>query len=150
MTTHVPGLVTSGDYFQPRYSWLVSDIEKVLHVTVQIDLAAVDPDLPATYPAGLLRSGLILGKVTATGVYKEYDDGDSDGTEVATGILLHPVYLRNPLTKAAFASGTKVFGEMVVGNAIVDGSGIDGSDGNLDANGRTDLRALGIKFSDEV
>lgn len=40
--------------------------------------------------AGLVathQAGLILGKVTATGLYAPYSDAASDGTEVAVGVL---------------------------------------------------------------
>lgn len=43
----------------------------------------------------LLRAGLILGKVTATGKWKEYDDSDADGTEVARGILMQDIDILN-------------------------------------------------------
>ena len=38
-------------------------------------------------PTTRLRKGLVLGKVTATGKFKQYSNGASDGTEVAAGIL---------------------------------------------------------------
>lgn len=131
----MPGLVVSGDKFAPNYSW-IADKESLIHVPVVIDHAALDPTLPAGYPAGLLRSGLVLGKVTATGEYKEYDDADSDGTQTATGVLYHAVRLKDPFGNA-LPAGQKVFGEMVVGGKV-DSSKLLG----LDANGKTDLQAL--------
>ena len=38
-----------------------------------------------------IAAGTVLGKVTATGFYAEYDDGNADGTEVARVILKTPV-----------------------------------------------------------
>lgn len=38
-----------------------------------------------------LVAGAVLGKVTASGKYVEYDNGAVDGTEVATGILFDAV-----------------------------------------------------------
>lgn len=144
MSTEIPGLVSSGDKFAAKYEWLYSNPEQAKHVPVQIDLAAADAGLPAGYPAGTLRSGLVLGKVTATGLYKQYDNGAADGTEQARGILFHPVRLRDPFGNTLPAS-TPVFGEMIV-EAVVDGTLLQG----IDANGRTDLRALGVVFKDEV
>lgn len=33
------------------------------------------------------EAGLVLGKITATGKYVEYDNGNGDGTEVAAAVL---------------------------------------------------------------
>lgn len=131
----MPGLLATGKTFAPNYDW-VKNMDSLVQVPVQISLAAVDPTLPATYQTGLLRSGLTLGKVTATGVYKEYDDADGDGTEVAAGFLLHPILLLDPFG-AALAVGTEVFGQLVVGGEV-DSSLVLG----LDAAGLVDLQAL--------
>lgn len=37
--------------------------------------------------AGKLAAGTVLGKITASGKFKAYDNGASDGTEVAAGVL---------------------------------------------------------------
>jgi len=131
----MPGLVATGDTFEPNYDWIL-DKETLVSVPVVIAHAAVDPTLPATYPDSTLRSGLTLGKVTATGYYKEYDDADADGTEVAAGFLLHPIRLIDPFGNA-LAAGQLVFGQMVVGGSV-DSSKVLG----LDANGLADLVAL--------
>lgn len=39
------------------------------------------------YPQGYLPSGLLLGKITATGLYGPYDATATDGREVAAGFL---------------------------------------------------------------
>ena len=41
--------------------------------------------------ADVLLSGTVMGKITASGKYTAYDDGNSDGTEDAAGILLNRV-----------------------------------------------------------
>ena len=107
----MPGLVVDGDKFAPNYAW-ISDKEKLVTVSVLIDHTAADAGLPAGYPTGLLRSGLLLGKVTATGEFKEYTPAAADGTETAAGILLHAVPMRDPFGNA-FAAAQEVFGEMV-------------------------------------
>lgn len=38
-----------------------------------------------------LTAGAVVGKITATGEYAKYDNGASDGTEVAAGVLLAAV-----------------------------------------------------------
>lgn len=79
--------------------------------------------------ATVLRRGLVLGEVTASGKYKEYDDSDSDGTEVARCILDEEIDLKdtNGDVQDAYATAV-VFG-------YVDNSMLFG----IDANGRTDL-----------
>lgn len=39
------------------------------------------------YPDGFLKSGIPLGKITASGKYGPYNDAASDGTEVLVGFL---------------------------------------------------------------
>lgn len=39
------------------------------------------------YPNGYIPSGIVLGEVTATGVYGPYDPTASDGRETAAGLL---------------------------------------------------------------
>ncbi len=53
-------------------------------VAIVIDSTALDS---ANTPTTTLRKGLVLGKITATGKYKEYDTSASDGTETARVIL---------------------------------------------------------------
>jgi len=130
-----PGLLASGPTYAPNYSW-IKDKDSLVSVPVVIDHAAADATLPATYPSGTLRSGLVLGKVTVGGAYKEYDDADADGTQTATGILYHAIRLVDPFGNA-LPAGQKVFGEMVVAG-VVDSSKLLG----LDANGLADLQAL--------
>jgi hypothetical protein len=43
------------------------------------------------YPQGYFKSGIPLGKITATGKYAPYNNALSDGTEVLAGFLLTPV-----------------------------------------------------------
>lgn len=130
-----PALLATGSTYVPNYSW-AADKDSLVAVPVVIDHAIADATLPATYPAGTIRSGLVLGKVTASGEYKEYDDGDSDGTQTATGILFHALLLRDPFGNT-LPSGQKVFGSMVVGGKV-NSSLLLG----LDANGLADLVAL--------
>src|SRR5687768_2726809 len=131
----MPGMLVSGDKFAPNYAW-IRNKESLISVPVLLDHAAADATLPAGYPSGTLRSGLVLGKVTATGEYKEYDNTDADGTQTATGILLHAVRLKDPFGNA-LDSGQEVFGQMVVGGQV-DSSLLIG----LDAAGLVELQAL--------
>ena len=46
------------------------------------------------FPDGYFKSGIALGKVTATGKYGPYDDAASDGRQVAVGLLFTSVPVR--------------------------------------------------------
>ena len=65
-----------------------------------IDATAIDAG--NTGQTHILRSGLVLGKLTSGGNLKQYTDGLSDGTEVAYAILLQQVDLKdgNPSASA--------------------------------------------------
>lgn len=41
--------------------------------------------------SGKLLAGTVLGKITVGGKYKPYDDNNSDGSEVAAGVLVYDV-----------------------------------------------------------
>lgn len=73
-------------------------------IAAVIDAAARDD---GNSPTTTLRKGLVLGKVTATGKYKEYDPSASDGTETARLILDDEVDL---LDEAGSAADTEALG----------------------------------------
>ena len=80
--------------------------------------------------ASVIKSGTLMGKVTATGYYAPYADAASDGTQTAVGVLYHD---------APINTGTQA-GVLIVRQAEVAEARLTG----LDTNGRTDLAALGI------
>lgn len=41
--------------------------------------------------SGKLEAGTVLGRITASGKYKPYDDNNTDGSEVAAAILIYDV-----------------------------------------------------------
>ncbi|WP_128003458.1 head decoration protein [Piscinibacter defluvii] len=41
--------------------------------------------------SGKLPANMVLGKITATGKYKPYDDNNTDGSETAAAILVYDV-----------------------------------------------------------
>jgi hypothetical protein len=47
------------------------------------------------YPNGYVPSGLLLGIITATGLYAPYNDSLTDGTQTAAGILFSSVKVPN-------------------------------------------------------
>ena len=76
---------------------------------------------------GDLLKGTLMGKVTASDDYAEYDDGLSNGVEVAVGVLAYPV------SEADHITGGKLVGLYVKGQFLVDKLTGD------DANGLADL-----------
>jgi len=57
-------------------------------------------------PTTTLRAGLVMGRITITDLWKEYDDGDSDGTNVARAILVKDVNLLNNAGTAVNSAST--------------------------------------------
>jgi hypothetical protein len=57
---------------------------EVLRTSEVIDASAIDA---GNTPTNVLRAGLLLGKVTATGKLKQYDEAATDGTQVVFGVL---------------------------------------------------------------
>jgi hypothetical protein len=69
--------------------------------TLSRDNVTITVPAATTYPAGL-----VLGKITATGKYVAYNNGASDGTEVAAGVLY--AELKNAGAAPADAKGVIV------------------------------------------
>jgi hypothetical protein len=107
-----PGQVGTGETFSPHYKWLLSDT--IEQKGVPLDPAARDA-LGGHTPTTTLRSGLVMGLVTATKKWKEYDDADADGTQVARGVLLHPVRLFDAFGAAAVSP---VFGAIIIAGRV--------------------------------
>lgn len=84
-----------------------------------------------------LAAGTVLGKITASGKYKAYDDDNSDGSEAAVGILYADVD----------ASGGDLPGIMICRTAEVADSLLvwaSTNDSGDKTAGKADLAALGI------
>lgn len=80
--------------------------------------------------AGALQAGTVLGKITASGKYVAYNNGASDGSEVAAGIL----YAAAP-DLAADQKAVAFVRDCEVANLRLTG---------IDAPGKVYLAALGI------
>jgi hypothetical protein len=84
------------------------------------------------YPDGYIKSGCVLGKVTATGLYGPYDDAATDGRQTAKGLLFDSESVRTGQTKALNA----LFRRGDVDATRLPYTGVAGA---IDANGKTDL-----------
>ena len=78
-----PGLTTARETYENEFRW-GSQYQGVFRNGL-IDGATRDSGATPTYE---LRPGLILGEVTATGKYKQYSPTATDGTEVASAVLI--------------------------------------------------------------
>lgn len=63
-------------------SWLGS-----AHGTNEADTITLDGALLGDFEDGFVPSGIVLGRVTSTGLYGPYDPGAEDGRETARGHL---------------------------------------------------------------
>ena len=82
----VPGIGAGSSNSPSEFRLSLHGIDTDVGIT--IDAAAVDA---GNTPTTTLRKGLVLGKVTATGKYKQYDPNATDGTETAALILVDEV-----------------------------------------------------------
>lgn len=118
---------TTTSYGADSKEWLGS-----AHGTTTAEAITLDPALMlAVFEDGDIPSGVVLGKVTATGRYGPYDDAAVDGRAVARGHLF---------------DGVKVAAGHNIGAALLwHGQVIEAklpADHGLDANGKGDLKHI--------
>lgn len=91
--------VVSTGYTGESRSWLAGPhgTEPGATPSVTLDISKF------TVTGGRIPSGTVLGKVTASGKYGPYNNGASDGTEVAAGILFGTIPVAAGQTQAAGA-----------------------------------------------
>jgi len=101
--------------------FLASEHYTVKRIGVTLDASLVGADANGDK---ILKKGTVLGRVTATGRYGAYNNGVSDGREVAKGFLMESVNLK--------------YGNAVTG-MIISGSVIGVRCSGLDTGALTDL-----------
>ena len=125
--------VTSTPYQVEKRSWLLSPHGTDPGTTPSVTLDVSAFTAGTHYPNGFFPSGLVLGRITATGLYGPYDNAAADGREVAAGILFSAVKVPN------VADTTKDVGAAMVVHGFVRLSKLPIA---LDAAGQTDLRLI--------
>ena len=85
-----PGITTSRETYENEFRW-GSQFQGVF-ANGLIDGAARDSGNSPTYE---LRPGLLLGQVTSSGKYKQYSPTATDGTEVASAVLIEGLRTQN-------------------------------------------------------
>ena len=100
-------------------SWLASAHGTLNNRSVTLDLSKFD--FATKFTSGMIPSGVVLGKITASGLYGPYDDGLSTGVEVATGFLFTDVDVRDHIAAAASTTltGVKAMGAMMITGIIL-------------------------------
>lgn len=102
------------------------------HGTNTADTVTLDADtFLTTFPTGIVPSGVTLGKVTASGKYRQYNNANADGTEVMAGHLLTTVDLggttaatvTNDIPAALYWHGEVVQAKLPTGHGL-DAAGI--------------------------
>lgn len=96
---------------QDDQSWLGSDHGTDTARSITLDVATFTAN--THYPDGFLKSGLPLGKITASGKYGPYADGASDGREVLAGFLFTGI-------KAPASTATPVAGALLLHCFVVE------------------------------
>lgn len=86
----VPGITTSRETYENEFRW-GSQFQGVF-ANGLIDGNTVDS---GSDPTHVLRPGLLLGQVTSTGKYKNYSPTATDGSEVASAILVESLRMQD-------------------------------------------------------
>ncbi|MER5501383.1 head decoration protein [Streptomyces sp. NPDC002561] len=94
-------------FTQDRRDWLGSAHGTDAPVSVTLDVSKFTK--ATHYPDGYIKSGIPLGKVTATGLYGPYDGAATDGREALVGFL----FTAQDVDARRVAS-TKVVGSMLI------------------------------------
>lgn len=127
--------VRSESYAPESRGWLRGPhgTEPGTNPEVVLDLALFDAE--DHYPDGYIKSGCVIAKVTASGLYGPYDNAASDGRQTAKGLLFSSEIVKPGQAKALSA--------MVV-HAFVDPDRLPytGVPGALDSAGRADLTLI--------
>lgn len=100
------------------HSWLASAHGTLNNRSVTLDLSLFN--FAATFTSKMLPSGVVLGKVTASGLYGPYNDGLSNGQETATGFLFTDVDVADFITDlgSTTLTGKKVIAPMLITGII--------------------------------
>lgn len=121
---------TTETFGQDDQSWLGSAHGTDAARPITLDTSAFTSG--THYPSGYFPSGLVLGKITATGLYGPYDDAAVDGRQTAVGFLFTAV--KAPSVNTIDVQGALLWhGAAIAANLPIPSS--------LDTNGKADLAA---------
>ncbi len=122
-------------FSQDAQDWLGSSHGTETAKSITLDKSTFT--LATHFPDGFLKSGIALGKITATGKYGPYDDALSNGQNVLAGFLFTQVPIR---TSADVDPGGAILLHCFVVEAKLPLAGASsGTAGKLDSNGKADV-----------
>lgn len=117
-------------------SWIATRMGLEDMRSITLDISTFDAE---HIQNGYLPSGIVLAKITATGLYGPYDDTAVDGRATAAGHLFEEVKV-TALTDAD--CGAALFWTGVVNTAKLPSfTGTGNNKGEVDANGKADVAA---------
>lgn len=124
-----------------KRAWLLSShgTEPGTTLSGTLDVSALTA--ATHYPNGYVPSGVVLGIITASGLYGPYDDTAVDGRQTAAGILFSSVKIPNTAdTTKDVGIGVLVHGFVKISKLPI-ANGATGR-GYIDAAGQTDLKLI--------
>lgn len=133
--------VASTSYQVEKRAWLLSPhgTDPGTTPTITLDVSAFTA--ATHYPNGYLLSGIVLGRITATGLYAPYVDANVDGTGTAAGLLFGSVKVPNPAVTTIDVAGAMLVHGFVAPAKLPIVNGATGG-GFIDANGQIDLKLI--------
>lgn len=135
--------VSTSSYQTEKRSWLLSPHGTEPGATLSITLDVSAFTAATHYPNGYLMSGIVLGKITASGLYGPYNDSLSTGQEVAAGILFSSVKVPNTAdTTKDVGAGLLVHGFVSEAKLLLVVANAATGRGYIDSAGKTDLKLI--------
>jgi hypothetical protein len=131
-------VVTTASQVENR-AWLLGPhgTEPGTNPSVTLDLSTFDA--ATHYPKGYIPSGIVLAKVTATGLYGPYDNTATDGREIEADDRLGHLFGSLPVKTGS----TKIGGAIVVhGFVKISKLPFQTGSGSLSADARAGLRLV--------
>lgn len=144
----IPGSTTALTSYENQFIW-GGDVTKVQVIMANVIVSGAARDAGAT-PTTVLRSGLIMGRISATGLLIECDPTATDGSQVPVGILNVELLAVDPLTQVATNRAATIVALCPVKAANIYIMGVALIGHAYEFQMRRQLVALGFKFDDDL
>lgn len=127
-----------------RYGFLASQRE-VLTGTVMIDASQAADAVGGHSPTSTLRAGLILTRITASGLYAHFNSSATDGTQLPASavVLLKDIDLTKYGSTNDIEAGVLIAGDVSLAQLLVGSGFTPASAGNLVFVPNADLDSIG-------
>jgi hypothetical protein len=135
--------VFSKPYQTEDRSWLLTELEDAFKLSGTLDITTLTK---ATHYANYyVPSGLVVGKVTASGLYGPYDDTAVDGRQTAVGYLASATLVVDPTYTALAKVGIGIiaaFAAVSIARLPFNSGNAATGRGYIDAAGQVDLKNI--------